>query len=130
MVIEINKTGFGYIIINNTKYEHDVIINPNGNVMKRKKELSSRYRRLFNHTPLSKEELEYYLNNTDRIDYIIIGTGQYGLMPIRDDAKQLIEELVKKGVKVIIDKTPNVVSRANALYSEGKKVLAILHVTC
>lgn len=126
-----SETGFGYIVINGNKYDYDVVVYPNGIIRRRRKDLSAKYRGMYNHTPLSREELEYYLREINwDIDYIVVGTGQYGALPFTREARELVEELKVKGIAVVIDKTPNVLSILNKLCSGRGKVLGILHVTC
>ena len=49
------KFSFGSIRIDGTTYEHDVVID-RGEVRKRKKKPSKKFRDAFGHTPLSIEE--------------------------------------------------------------------------
>lgn len=130
MVI-INDTGFGYVIVDGEKIEHDIVILPNGKIIKRRKDISAKYRNMYGHTPLSKDELKYYLNSIGQnIKFIVIGTGQYGDLPLTPEAKNFLEELKSRGTNVIIDKTPNIIGKLNELYSKGAKTLSIIHVTC
>jgi len=72
---------FGSIRIDGITYNHDVIID-RGEVHKRKKKASKRFRDDFGHTPLSVEE---------RIPWkcrsLVIGTGT-GALPVMDEVKQ------------------------------------------
>ena len=36
----IDATGFGYIVVGGTRYDHDVVLTPKGKVAKRRKKLS------------------------------------------------------------------------------------------
>ena len=58
---------------------------------------------------------------------IVIGSGQFGALPIMDE---VIEKIKRNGIKIIVDRTPNVIDLLNKMISEGRKVAAILHVTC
>lgn len=130
-MVVINDTGFGYIVVDGEKIEYDIVILPNGKIIKRRKDISAKYRNMYGHTPLSKDELKYYLNNVDQdIEFIVIGKGQYGDLPLTPEAKNFLEELKSRGANVIIDKTPNIIKRINKLYSKGVKTLSIIHVTC
>ncbi len=124
------ETGFGYIVINGKRYDYDVVIYPSGRVEKRRKELSSAKRNIYGHTPLSGEELAHYLSAAESIDCLVIGTGQYGVLPLDDEAKKIIEELRDRGVNVIADKTPVIVEKCDEVLARCKNPLVIVHVTC
>lgn len=126
----LEETGFGYIVVNGKRYEHDIVLYPNGLLEKRRKDLSKKYKSEYSHTPLSREELEYYLEKTSNIEYLVIGNGQYGALPLTPDAKKLLEDLKEKGVEIVIDKTPKVLGKVDRLLTDKRKVLAIIHVTC
>ena len=72
---------FGSIRIDGVTYEHDVVID-RGEVRKRKKKPSKKFREGFGHTPLSVEE---------RIPWkcrrLVVGTGTGGL-PVMDEVKK------------------------------------------
>ncbi len=124
------KTGFGYVVINGKKYDHDIVLYPNGEIRMRRKDLSKKYRGTYGHTPLSREELEHYLKETGNLEYLVIGTGQYGALPLTPEAEEYLRELEKKGVNILIDKTPNILSAVNELLKNNKRILTIIHVTC
>src|SRR6266571_2932775 len=83
---------FGSIRIEGITYNHDVIID-RGEVHKRKKKASKRFRDDFGHTPLSVEE---------RIPWkcrsLVIGTGT-GALPVMDEVKQ---EAKRRKIKLVI----------------------------
>ncbi|MBW2977643.1 Mth938-like domain-containing protein [Candidatus Woesearchaeota archaeon] len=60
-------------------------------------------------------------------EYIIIGTGASGVMPVPEDISNFIKE---KGIKLIVEKTGDACQTYNALLKEEKKVAAFLHNTC
>ena len=60
-------------------------------------------------------------------EYIIIGTGANGLMPVTKETEDFIKE---NGIKLIVEKTADACRTYNALISEKKKVAAFLHNTC
>lgn len=130
-MVVINDTGFGYVVVDGEKIEHDIVILPNGKIIKRRKDISAKYRNMYGHTPLSRDELKYYLNSIGQdIEFIVIGKGQYGDLPLTPEAKNFLEELKSRGTNIIIDKTPNIIDKLNELYSKGAKTLSIIHVTC
>lgn len=126
----LEETGFGYIVINGKKYNYDIVLYPDGEIKRRRKDLSKKYKRIYNHTPLSREELEKYIEEAPGMEYLVIGTGQYGALPITPGAREYIRKLEKKGIKIIADKTPNILSIVNELEKKKKRVLVIVHTTC
>jgi len=121
MVIE--ETGFGYIVVDGVKYTHDVVVHVDGKVTKRKNVLSKPYKKGL-HTPLAPPELEEILDENPEV--VVIGSGQYGALPILEETVKLLEE---KNVKYIIEKTPKAIEEYNKL-SKEKRVVGIFHVTC
>ena len=63
---------FGSIQIDGTTYEHDVVVD-RGEIIKRKKKPSKKFRDEFGHTPLSVEEKIPW-----KCRQLVIGTGAYG----------------------------------------------------
>jgi len=74
------KFSFGSIRIDGVTYNRDVVID-RGDVRKRKKKPSKRFREQFRHTPVSVEE-----NIPWKCRRLIIGTGT-GALPVMDDVK-------------------------------------------
>ena len=108
---------FGSIRIDGVTYDHDVIID-RGEIQKRKKKPSKKFRDKFGHTPLSAEE---------RIPWkcrrLVIGTGA-GALPVMDEVKQ---EARRRNVELRILPT---VEAIELLKAAGADTNAILHVTC
>src|SRR6267142_4300518 len=71
---------FGSIRIDRTTYEHDVVID-RGQIRKRKKKPSKKFRDEFGHTPLSiEEEIPWKCRR------LVIGTGT-GALPVMEEVK-------------------------------------------
>ena len=108
---------FGSIRIDGVTYDHDVLID-RGEVYKRKKKPSKKFREDFGHTPLSAEE---------RIPWkcrrLVIGTGT-GALPVMNEVKQ---EARRRKIELRILPTARAVELLNAA---GSDTNAILHVTC
>src|SRR5690348_2185280 len=83
---------FGSIRIDGTTYDHDVVID-RGEVRKRKKKASKRYRDRFGHTPLSLDEKIPW-----RCGRLVIGTGT-GALPVMEEVKR---EAMRRKVKLVI----------------------------
>ncbi len=125
-LVRLERTGFGFIVIDGKKYDEDIVICSN-NVEPRPKELSRKYRGMFGHTPLSREEIEYLVDKCGKPEVIIIGTGQYGALPIMNDAMEYISSL---NIKLYVDKTPKILNIVNGMLNENKKIIAVIHLTC
>src|SRR6266508_6795249 len=76
---------FGSIRIDGVTYEHDVVID-RGEVRKRKKKPSKKFREEFGHTPLSVEEEIPW-----KCQRLVIGTGAYGRLPVMEEVKREAE---------------------------------------
>ena len=108
---------FGSIQIDGNTYEHDVVID-RGEVSKRKKKASKKFRDEFGHTPLSLEEKIPW-----KCHRLVIGTGT-GRLPVM---KEVQSEAKRRKVELIIVTT---VEAINELKRKPKNTNAILHVTC
>jgi hypothetical protein len=111
------KFSFGSIRIDGTAYEYDVVID-GGQIRKRKKKPSKKFRDAFGHTPLSvEEEIPWKCRR------LVIGTGT-GALPVMEEVKQ---EAKRRKIKLVILPTATAIE---ALKKESDKTNAILHVTC
>lgn len=116
--MKISHFTFGAVKIDGVTYEHDVVID-RGEIQKRKKKASKKYRDDFGHTPLSVEE-----NIPWRCKRLVIGTGAYGNLPVMDDVKR---EARERGVTLIVLPTADAIK---TLENGTAKTNAVLHVTC
>ncbi|HWS22456.1 MAG TPA: MTH938/NDUFAF3 family protein [Methanoregula sp.] len=114
------KSEFGWIEIDQVRYEHDVIIHRDGTVTKRSKKKSKEMKSTYGHTPLSDQELEVLKKEKPEIVYI--GTGQYGDLPITPEAERELSRFEK-----FIRPTPEIL---DMLKKEHRSFIAIIHVTC
>ncbi len=111
------KFSFGSIRIDGVTYEHDVVID-RGNVGKRKKKPSKKFRGTFGHTPLSvKERIPW------KCQTLVIGTGT-GALPVMKEVKQ---EAKRRKIKLLVLPTTQAIK---TLKENPDKTNAILHVTC
>ncbi len=124
------ETRFGYIVLAGRRFDHDIVLFPDGVVERRRKDLSKPEADLYAHTPLSARELKHYLERVSGFDCIVVGMGQSGSMKITPEAMKIIRELEGKGVKVFIDTTPAIVEKCDLIEKECRRPLAIIHVTC
>jgi hypothetical protein len=117
---EISGTRFGSITIEGNTYEHDVIIQLNGDVKKRKKKLS---KAIFgtSHIVSLEEARQVYEKSATRL---IIGAGQYGLLKLSDEAKDFFK---KKKCSIVSAPIPEAIKIWNAA---GEKAIGLFHLTC
>ena len=110
-------SSFGSIRIDGVTYEHDVVID-RGEIHKRKKKPSKKFREQFGHTPLSAEEQIPW-----KCHRLVIGTGT-GALPVMEEVK---EEARRRKVELRILPTAQAIK---ILKAAGADTNAILHVTC
>ncbi len=117
--MDVEYPGFGQIVVEGTRYDHDVIVEK-GAVRARKKGPSKPHRSTYGHTPLSAaEDIPW---STPRL---LIGTGFSGRLPIMPEVHAAAEE---RGVEVIAVPTSEACALLRA--ETGPASNAILHVTC
>ena len=115
--IRFEAFSFGSIRIDGVTYERDVVID-RGEVRKRKKQPSKKFREGFGHTPLSAEEKIPW-----KCRRLVIGTGT-GALPVMDEVKK---EAKRRRVQLLMMPT---VKAIEELRENPEKTNAILHVTC
>jgi hypothetical protein len=108
----------GEIDIDGVTYEHDLVVN-RGEIHRRKKKASKKFRETFGHTPLSVEEKIPW-----ECTCLVIGTGTYGRLPVMDDVKR---EAKDRRVELVVLPTAEAIK---LLQKRPKKTNAVLHVTC
>jgi hypothetical protein len=112
-----DKFSFGTIRIDGSTYEKDVVVD-RGQIRKRKKMPSKRFRDELGHTPLSiEEEIPWKCHR------LVIGTGTYGRLPVMKEVKL---EAERRRVELVIVPT----SEAIRLLRKEPAANAILHLTC
>lgn len=111
----IESCSFGQICVRGTTYRADLIIFPD--------RILSNWWRTEGHA-LHMEDLEEVMR--EKPEVLIIGTGQAGVMAVPRD---VIRNLEKAGMRVIVKKTPEACETYNQL-QDREKVAAALHLTC
>jgi hypothetical protein len=117
------STGFGWIEIDGRRYEKDILVHADGTISKRKKKVSKPLREEYGHTPLSEGKVKPLLKEDPEV--IVVGTGQYGDLPLTPVAKKLLE---KRGA--IMRTTPKVLPIINGNLNKGRRMVAIVYLTC
>ena len=115
--MEFQQFSFGQIRIDGIEYDYDVVID-RGEICKRNKKLSKKFRDRFGHTPLSlEEEIPWKCRR------LVVGTGS-GALPVMDEVRR---EAKRRTVELIILPTEEAMKLLNR---RTKNTNAILHVTC
>jgi len=118
MPVHVEKFSFGSIQIDGMIYEYDLIID-RGEVRKRKKKASKRYRDAYGHTPVSVEESIPW-----QCRRLVVGTGAEGRLPVMPEVQK--DARLRK-VELVVLPTEDAI----AILNRGDPhTNAILHVTC
>ncbi len=120
MTPQIDKTTFGSITVDAVTYDHDIMIRLNGSVEKRKKKLSKAVYGT-SHT-VSLDEIRYV--HEEGVEGIIVGSGQYGVMELSEEAQNFLEE---NNCKVTLLPTPEAIKEWNR---RAGKCIGLFHITC
>lgn len=109
---------FGSVRVDGVTYDHDLIID-RGEIRKRKKGASRKFRHAYGHTPLSiAEDIPW------RCRRLVIGTGADGALPVM---KQVREEAQRREVDLVVLPTAEAIG---VLDGATRDTNAVLHVTC
>jgi hypothetical protein len=115
--VQFEAFSFGSIRIDGVTYDHDVVID-RGQVRKRKKKPSKKFREGFGHTPISAEEKIPW-----KCRRLLIGTGT-GALPVMDQVKK---EARSRHVQLLMLPTAKAIEE---LRKNPEDTNAILHITC
>jgi hypothetical protein len=117
---KIEATCFGSITIGGKKLRNDVVIRLDGSVNKRKKKLSKQIYGT-SHT-ISLDEAKHVYE--DEAELLVIGTGQYDLVRLSDEAQAYLE---KHNCQTKLAATPEAIG----IWNKAKgKIIGLFHVTC
>jgi len=114
--MHISQVKFGKIAIDGSVYTKDIVI-ANGEVIKREKQASRKYKKDYGHTPLTVDE-----NIPWDCKRLVIGSGMYGSLPVAREVRVKAKEL---DVELIIEPTPQACKHVNE-----KDTNFVFHLTC
>jgi len=117
---KINATQFGSITVDGTPFTHDILIDLEGQIQKRKKKLSKQIYGT-SHT-LSLAEAEHVYQ--EGAQQLILGSGQYDQCRLSDEAESFFQQ---KNCTVKILPTPEAIKAWNE--AQGQ-VIGLFHITC
>jgi len=113
-VVKFDGTRFGSVTVDSKKFHHDVSVDPDGNIARREGDHK-----------VSADEIRSILGSNPEV--IVIGTGQFGCVKLSEEAAKVAEA---HGVEVFRARTPRAIKKFNEQVDEGKRIAAIVHVTC
>lgn len=113
-MVKFGGTRFGSVTVDNKKFHHDVYVDPDGNIARRE-----------GGHKVSADEIKSVLKSNPEV--IVIGTGQFGCVKLSEEAARGAEA---HGVEVFRARTPRAIKKFNEQVDEGKRIAAIVHVTC
>ena len=116
--VKFGTFSFGSVQVDDVTYDHDIVID-RGEVRKRKKRPSKKFRDEYGHTPLSAEEEIPWICRR-----LVVGTGAYGSLPVMKGVKL---EAERRKIELLILPTEQAIE---ILKEGGEETNAILHVTC
>src|SRR5262249_48315157 len=114
--MRIDTFSFGSIQIDDITYEHDIVID-RGEIRKRKKRRSRKWKDEYGHTPLSAEEEIPW-----KCRRLVVGTGAYGRLPVMNDVKL---EAERRKIELLLLPTAEAITKLN---QDMDQTNAILHV--
>ncbi len=117
---KIDSFNFGFIVVDDKQYAHDVVILPDGTV----KERNSGKGRLGSHS-IARSEIEALAKVQP--DVILVGTGVQGMARLAHDAEFY---LMEPELNLTLLPSPQIVKKYNQYIEQGEKVAALIHVTC
>ena len=112
---EIISYTFGQIIIDDKKYNKDVIIFPD--------RVFSNWWRKSGHN-IEPDDLTEVMDS--KPDVLIIGTGSFGMVTVPEETIQYIKS---QGIEMIIERTKKALEHYYNL-AKDRKTVAALHLTC
>ena len=116
----ISDSGFGYITVEGSKIDHDIIIRLSGEIKKRKKKLS---KSVYGTSHIiSLEEAKYVYQ--DGAERLIIGAGQQGMVRL---SKEAADYFKTKRCKTDLHPTPKAIEKWN---DAPGRVIGLFHITC
>lgn len=120
-MVNFERTVFGSVTVDGQKYSDVLVVS--GKIESRERE---KLEEIFG-TSHMVAPAEISKLTSGKPDIVLIGSGQSGVLKVSDIVKNQIE---KAGSKLLVLETPEAIYKYNELVKEGKKVNALIHVTC
>jgi len=117
---KIDSFSFGSIVVDGKKYRRDLILFPDGTVKQRKGGLW-----IFGDHNIKKEEIEELFQAGAEVALVGIGTSSKAR--VSDAARKYVQEA---NLDLSILPSSEAVEKWNQMLDQGKKVAALIHITC
>jgi hypothetical protein len=117
VLVRFDAFSFGSIQIDGITYDHDIVVD-RGEIRKRQKKPSKKFRDKYGHTPLSVEEQIPW-----KCRRLVVGTGAYGRLPVTKEVKL---EAERHKVELVILSTAQAIE---TLKQNMEGTNAVMHVT-
>ncbi len=121
MGVRFDSAQFGSVTIDDKQYKDVLVVGEE--IVPRNLDLL--HKRYGTGHKIAPEELDKLLQKEP--GFVVIGSGQSGLLRIPDEVK---EKIKMGGAELITEITPKAIETFNALKNEGEQVNALIHVTC
>jgi len=121
-MLKIENTEFGEVTVNGQSYDHDIVVFSD-QIIERKKWIT-KDKHGTSHK-FTRDEMKEYIESAhgQKMDKVVIGTGQYGKLGLLPEAEEYLEE---KSIEYEMKKTSDLVGEE----IDEEKNLVIIHVTC
>jgi hypothetical protein len=117
---KVDSFNFGTIVVEGKKYSHDILLFPDGVVNERR----SGFWKFGSHA-IQRNEIERLI--TANPEVVIVGTGTSGRARLTSDAKSYAKEAK---VELVVLPSAEAIESLNRLVEGGKRVAALIHITC
>ena len=117
---KVSRFDFGSIVIDGKQYSYDVVVLPDGTI----KEREASKAKFGGHT-IGKAEIEELAKM--KPETVIVGTGTDGMATVSEDG-----QAYARGAKLnlVVLASSKAIEKLNQLTREGKRVAALIHITC
>ncbi len=121
-MLKIENTEFGEVTVNGQNYDHDIVVFPD-QIIERKKWIT-KDKHGTSHK-FTRDEMREYVEKVaiQKIDKVVIGTGQYGKLSLLPETEEYLEE---KSIEYELKETSDLVGEK----IDEERNLIIIHVTC
>lgn len=117
---KVDSFSFGSIVIEGKKYRRDVFLFPDGTVKQRKGGFL-----MFGSHDIRKDEIEELAQAGAEV--AVVGTGTSSKARVAGEAESFAREAK---LELVVLPSPDAVKKLNELQDQGKKVAALIHITC
>ena len=117
---KVSSFDFGSIVIDGKQYGYDVVLLPDGSVKEREASKA-----MFGSHAIRKGEIEEL--SKAKPETLIVGTGTSGMAEVSQDAEAYAREAK---LNLVVLPSSEAVEKLNQLVDEGKRVAALIHITC